>query len=378
MKRNQALDILRFIAVALVMGRHLFVCPPQTSILLHKLTFYICQVGWIGVDLFFVLSGYLISGLLFTDYLKNGNISISRFYIRRGFKIYPAFLAFLLVTSLFILYQYSMVSHLITNKLEVQKAFYNWIWPNLLFVQNYVDTQEFSCVWSVKLTWSLAIEEHFYLILPLLLVLLLRLYKSFKALPYIFICVGFYCLALRLDTTGAFTTQKNLMPSHLRIDSLLFGVVISYWKHFNLEFFQSLLRKWFLLLIFGLVCISPAIFHELSQSKYIYTFGYTQIYLGAGCILMGMLGGNFGDNFLGKILAFIGARSYSIYLWHAAGAWIAGKLINPLAGFDGWFLWLVCYIVCSLGLGIGMFYLVEAPILKFRNTFFPCSYANLK
>ena len=58
------------------------------------------DVGWIGVDLFFVLSGFLISGLLFSEYKKRGAISFKTFFIRRGFKIYPAFYVFLLLTGL--------------------------------------------------------------------------------------------------------------------------------------------------------------------------------------------------------------------------------------------------------------------------------------
>src|ERR1700683_1541313 len=85
--RNKRLDVLRCVAVLLVMFRH------------SDVSDFLRRVGWIGVDLFFVLSGFLISGLLFSEYKKRHAISLKRFFIRRGLKIYPAFYVFLLLTG---------------------------------------------------------------------------------------------------------------------------------------------------------------------------------------------------------------------------------------------------------------------------------------
>jgi len=76
--RIKGLDFLRGIAILLVLFRH---NPLGNNIFYH--------FGWLGVDLFFVLSGFLVSGLLFTEYKKRGEVRIKRFLIRRGFKIYP-------------------------------------------------------------------------------------------------------------------------------------------------------------------------------------------------------------------------------------------------------------------------------------------------
>src|SRR5271169_1075346 len=84
----------------MVLGRH----AGMAIDLLHAssiYTVYWVRVGWAGVDLFFVLSGFLISGLLFKGYQERGRIDISRFYIRRGFKIWPAFYV-LIVTGLLV------------------------------------------------------------------------------------------------------------------------------------------------------------------------------------------------------------------------------------------------------------------------------------
>src|SRR5512135_1473672 len=88
--RLVSLDVLRCLAVLLVIGRHM--APPPTRI--APVRWFIDtwhQGGWIGVDLFFVLSGFLISGLLYRDLSKNGSLGVGRFLIRRGLKIYPAF-----------------------------------------------------------------------------------------------------------------------------------------------------------------------------------------------------------------------------------------------------------------------------------------------
>jgi fucose 4-O-acetylase-like acetyltransferase len=77
--RNQILDVWRGVAILLVLGRH------------YDYFRFWQSIGWAGVDLFFVLSGFLISGLLFSEYKRFGNISVKRFWLRRAFKIYPAF-----------------------------------------------------------------------------------------------------------------------------------------------------------------------------------------------------------------------------------------------------------------------------------------------
>ena len=85
--RNRNLDALRAVAILLVLGRHFEYFRLWS------------QVGWAGVDLFFVLSGFLISGLLFAEWKQRGSIGIARFYVRRGLKIYPAFYVFLAMTA---------------------------------------------------------------------------------------------------------------------------------------------------------------------------------------------------------------------------------------------------------------------------------------
>ncbi|MBX6315440.1 MAG: acyltransferase, partial [Isosphaeraceae bacterium] len=95
--RDLGLDILRAVAILLVLGHHAPFSPSDRPILLRAPLFALLYGGWCGVDLFFVLSGFLVSGLLFTEFKAHGRISPGRFLIRRGFKIYPQFYIYIIL-----------------------------------------------------------------------------------------------------------------------------------------------------------------------------------------------------------------------------------------------------------------------------------------
>ncbi|OWP87671.1 hypothetical protein BWK60_02620, partial [Flavobacterium covae] len=133
MNRLRELDFLRGIAILLVLFRHQF------------LFYWTKNMGWIGVDLFFVLSGFLVSGLLFKEYKIYNKIDGKRFLIRRGFKIYPIFYLFYLL--------YMVPFFMNDTTLDFRK-----IITDLLFLQNYATGWGYAYAAS----WSLAVEEHFY------------------------------------------------------------------------------------------------------------------------------------------------------------------------------------------------------------------------
>src|SRR5687767_1067051 len=199
--RLRTLDILRVVAVLLVMVRHLAPPAPDMPSWLLTVTSMLIRGGWIGVDLFFVLSGFLVSGLLFKEYQRTGMVDIGRFLIRRGFKIYPPFYVLLLV--------------LVVVGWDVLT--WRRILIDVFFVQNYFSP---SVTWA---TWSLAIEEHFYLMLACLTWCLVRWRSQpFRCIPVIWITVAVSCLAARMSLMDRpFDTSTHLLPTHLRIDALL-------------------------------------------------------------------------------------------------------------------------------------------------------------
>src|SRR5271168_36950 len=89
--RLRQLDVLRGVAILLVLGRHLDSVPTDAPGAIQSAFDLWMRAGWIGVDLFFVLSGFLVSGLLFREYARYGDVRAGRFLLRRGLKIYPAF-----------------------------------------------------------------------------------------------------------------------------------------------------------------------------------------------------------------------------------------------------------------------------------------------
>jgi len=161
------LDILRGVAVLLVLACH---CRASEFLL---------RSGW--VDLFFVLSGFLVSGLLFVEHQRTGRIRIWRFFARRGFKIYPAFYFFVAVTLLF-------------DALHSKPPEISSLIRELVFIQNYGPA-----IWPH--TWSLAVEEHFYLLVGLGLFTASCLLRTpFRFLPIALLAVCAMALVLRLVT----------------------------------------------------------------------------------------------------------------------------------------------------------------------------------
>lgn len=319
------------------------------------------QAGWIGVDLFFVLSGFLVSGLLFREHKQSGKVSLGRFLIRRGFKIYPPFYIFLLSTVVAI---FLLKSRDLNTNAIVCESF---------FVQNYGPN-----LWGH--TWSLAVEEHFYFLLALVVFLLLRIRQSnpFKILISLFVFVAITALALRIVTSiihPEFAFKRHLTPTHLRIDSLLFGVVISYFYHFEPSKVAVLQRHRRWVMAISLLLIMPAFL--IGQDHIIMrTIGLTGLYVGFGGLLLISLSVTASQNvFLRRsssAIAGIGRHSYSIYLWHIPVLIMGVPLLARIVGRPmGAWIELCIYGAGSILVGILMAKIVEFPALKLRDHLFP-------
>jgi peptidoglycan/LPS O-acetylase OafA/YrhL len=347
--------------VLLVLGRH------------GLLTGIWFEVGWAGVDLFFVLSGFLISGLLFSEYKRTQRISLRRFFIRRGFKIYPAFWAMLIGTS-FIILAYGL-----------HVPGFLWL-REILFIQNYKPG-----IW--KHTWSLAVEEHFYIILPLLLVALNRLSKNrkdpFWFIPYAFCILASVTLAMRYVAVHQPSYRpedfwKFMFLTHMRIDALFFGVVLGYFYHFRPDLIPSLYRnRWSRLALEGITALllSCCVVFPL-ESPFMQSFGLTMVYLGFGGVLVLFLtaggpeasttGLNVTFGKIGGVLAFVGTYSYSIYLWHVPVEIFGLRGIEALSPVTlSPALLTYVYIVISIPFGILMAHVIEFPVLRLRDRLFP-------
>jgi len=157
-----------------------------------------------GVDFFFCLSGFLISGLLFAELQKTGSIRLGRFWLRRGLKIWPSYFV---VYGTVLLFQ---MAHGFTSGIPVGLRFQL---PNFVFLQNYIYPEH---RWFAS--WSLAVEEHFYIICPLLLLLGVHLKKSW-ATPLLFCCICVAVSVFRISAVMAGVDNTLIyIQSHYRFD----------------------------------------------------------------------------------------------------------------------------------------------------------------
>lgn len=334
--RNHSLDVLRGVAILLVLGRH----APYVEHSRYLSAWF--RIGWSGVDLFFVLSGFLISGLLFSEFKRSGTIDVKRFWIRRGYKIYPGF--YVLVCFL------AAVSLVRTGR--IPRA----LLGDVFFVQNY-----FAHITDHG--WSLAVEEHFYLLLPLFFAALLWVGRKspdpFRAIPLTSLALTVACLAMRISASANNQAlwDQIAYPTHLRMDALFLGVTLGYYFHF-----QSLhvTRPW-VLAIFGLLLLLPALAFG-TASIFTATVGLTLTSLGYACILIWALSCRWKHAWG---LAWMGRYSYSIYLWHALIATLSKNTLGETP-FSFWI-----YVISSLAIGVGMTKLIELPLLRIRERLLP-------
>lgn len=357
-KRLIEIDFLRGVAILLVLFHH------------SDLNFVLSKVGWIGVDLFFVLSGFLVGGLLYKEVITTGHLQPGRFLIRRGFKIYPSFYFFIFITIVVKLFYISR------GTTEQEFTWYQIV-SELFFVQNY-----FGNLWNH--TWSLAVEEHFYLLLTLLFTLAVKFkwIASRKSVRIFILVIMGLCLLLRIAvvSTGDISLSRNYFPTHLRADSLFFGVLLADLYHYErkrfIDFFNS--YKAMLAILAGLFLLPLFLFSRMSV--FINSIGFTLFYLSFGIILSLFLTTNITRFFKGavlqgilKIVGTIGYYSYSIYLWHMfVSSFFISFITNSIVGHvlpTG--MAFTVYFSVSIITGIVFAKLVELPALKIREKFFP-------
>jgi len=356
-RRNLGLDLLRTLAVTLVLGRHMRMTSDSNTLMRIW-----NQGGWIGVDLFFVLSGFLISSLLFNEQKKNGFVDVKRFLIRRGFKIYPAFWVFIVASILMTIHQ--------TGEMVSARN----LLGELLFLQNYI-----GAIWHH--TWSLAVEEHFYIGIAIVFAAMQvrRPGHHFRFIPRLFLTLAIICLCFRLITTfilQEFNWRANVFATHIRIDSLFYGVLIAYFCHFhNGESKLSWCPSWLLVCV-GCLMLSPAFAFKLESVPWVYTIGFIWLYIGSGLLLMAALRLQSSQVWPLTQLGILGACSYSIYLWHMPVNDLAQNWFNRNAADSRYYVYLLTYLAGSFIVGYGMNRLVETPTLKLRDYLCPPKSAN--
>jgi peptidoglycan/LPS O-acetylase OafA/YrhL len=371
-KRLVQLDVLRGLAILLVLLAH-FDGPPGGAGALAACLRYLRQLGPSGVDLFFVLSGFLVGGLLLDELRRRQRIDVRRFLIRRMFKIWPSYFVFVAFIGLWLLWK----EH------RPPAAALRALLPNLLHVQNYLGSAR-------EHTWSLAVEEHFYLALPVLLALLpLRLGTGsarIPSLPRITLVVLLGCALLRLHAYSTALPFNPHFATHLRLDSLLLGVLLAYYHRFQPG------RLWFarahagkvLVLSAAALFASPAVILFGDRSPFKGALVFVMFYLAYSGLLLVLVHATPGQGFLGRrlqglpsrALRFVGLFSYPIYLWHLDAVRPVVKLLErgllrPLPAELGWSVGFAIYVLSAVAGGVLFGVLIERPALALRERLFP-------
>lgn len=203
--------------------------------------------------------------------------------------------------------------------------------------------------------------------------------NSFDFVPRLFVFIAIVCFGLRILTNNylPFSYGAFIEPTHLRIDSLFFGVLLSYlWRFRGLAENEILQGNKVWLFILGILCFVPAFVFELNEAHWIVEVGLNFFYLGGDCLLLAMLYSNFKLNFFLQTLARFGKYSYSVYLWNLPAHFWLAKYTN--LAVENWFFYALIYWTGTLALGIGTAKLVEYPILRLRDKIFPAPAPHLK
>jgi len=358
--RDRWLDLLRGFAVIGVVGAHLRPLPESTYSPLLSAVGIWRHGGWVGVDAFFVLSGYLVSGLLFTEAKSRNRLNVGRFLIRRAFKIYPPFW----ITVLLVL----LARYLLNSPVTAQSVI-----GELLFLQNYVG--------KISGThWTLAVEEHFYLLLAFWMATCFFTFKRkapdallrFPSVPWVSILTMVTCFYFRTLDWEREDYWQQVMKTHLRMDSLMFGVLLSWSRHFGpLAGINFGNLASFFLFIAGIACFIPAFSLPYISGWFMAVPSYNLFFLGGGFLILAGTKVQISNPVL-KGIAGIGGYSYCIYLCHDPWQrYFVLRIVDPTDSTLAWWAYFLLYTVGALVGGIVMSLIIEKPALRLRDRFFP-------
>lgn len=353
------LDHLRTLAILLVFIYHygLFSHPEWTDT--------VGKFGWTGVDLFFVLSGYLIASQLFLQIEVYKGILLKQFFTKRFFRILPAYFT---VVAIYFLFPY-------VHEREALAP----LWKYLTFTQNIgldLRTQG-----TFSHAWSLCIEEQFYLLLPLILSAMVYyniIRKGYWLLIALFVTgflVRLYCyqvLVLPYSESQAFGVlwyKRIYYPTFCRLDGLLTGVAIAAFLQYRPIQGKQILRYGNVLLLLGIVILTGSYLICLEEQSFeASVFGFPLVSMGYGMLVLGALSPfSILYRYRSHVTTRIAALSYGIYLVHKFIIHIVQDQLEEFdVDADSNLMLFVCVFTVLLGAWI-LNKSVEKPFLKLRD-----------
>ena len=354
------LDHLRALAISLVFIYHYtsFAHP-------QWMNYNIIHFGWCGVDLFFVLSGFLISNQLFEEWKKTTRIRLGTFYLKRIFRIFPPYFFVLLI------YIFIPSFH--------ERETLAPLWKMFTFTQNY--NQDIPTYGTFSHAWSLCVEEQFYLLLPLILILVfssLLKQKSGWLIPVIFILTLMFrwmswniYLKPNQDLDDFVINWYRLIyyPTYTRLDGLITGVGIASVYQFRKSWVSYFNRFANRILLAGLVVFIISFYICIDQHAAPATlFGFSIIAIAFGLFVLSAI---MPGSILFRLKSFatrnLATLSYSLYLSHKGIIHVTQKGLTAIGiRNDSNLTLLICMITCIAG-ALFMRLIIEKPFFRLRN-----------
>ena len=320
--------------------------------------------GGLGVTVFFFVSGYLITSLLIDERETKGHIDLYKFYLRRFWRLLPPMFFFLMLSIMLVLLVNKHVK--ITDILAA--IFYMANYYKIFFHfenLNGIVTSPFNIL------WSLAIEEHFYIIFAPLLALTYKSNQYFKVIlaflviPLLVRLLSIYLFPYLLKDGG-----YNYSATEARIDSIAFGCLLAcIFAGQKYQHWKSLLLNKNLLMFSVLLLIATLLFRNLYFRE---TFRYSLQNISLLVIVANIVYGS--SPFLLRIKKFLSARymilvgklSYSLYLQHWFALVVVTLIIGPVGQYASW---QASYWTLTILFTFFSYYLVEKPTIRFRKKY---------
>lgn len=356
------LDHLRALAIVFVFLFHYFILSGGQPEWLPDFA----KFGWTGVDLFFVLSGFLISSQLFAQIKQEQNIYFKQFFLKRFLRIVPAFLV---TVGLYFCFPFFR-----------EKESLPPIWKFLTFTQNLgLNLKDFG---TFSHAWSLCVEEHFYLVLPLILILLQFtncIKKSYWVLIALFI-FGFtiriysfkhlYLPKIEDENNWLYWYRYIYYPTYNRLDGLLVGVSIAGIYQFLPHVWCKISKYGNLFILLGLAVLIGANFLSYDQMTFNASiFGFPLIAIGYGLIIIGAVSQtSFLYKWNSKVTTLMATLSYAIYLTHKGVIHMTHELLAEFK-LDNNLMLLICMVTC-ISFAYLLHLTIEKPFMKLRNKIF--------
>jgi len=358
-RRQPGLDTLRTLAILLVFLFHyrIFAHPKWIDAA--------GSFGWTGVDLFFVLSGYLIAGQLFRQVKSSGSVSLGNFYVKRIFRILPAYLTVVAI-------------YFCVPPFREREALAP-LWKYLTFTQNFGLDLRTNGTFSHA--WSLCIEEQFYLLLPFIITALvaLRWGRSSGWLIGFLFLAGFAARIyswqhflqpiLEADDFGISWYKWIYYPTYNRLDGLLVGITVAGLTTFYPRARNAIMQRGSIFLTVALALIGLACYICLDAQSYVASvFGFPLVAIAYGCLLCAAISPSCAlGRFRSRVISGVAILSYALYLTHKGLIhltliWFTGLGVEK----DTTLMFLLSLIMCLIG-AILIRYVVEKPFLWLKN-----------